>query len=223
MAAHEDEPNDLRKVEYGAARPPIIRNTGSTQSERYLAQLAERSFLNLWSYPGLFIDKKNGGNGDGKELCDLLVVCGDHVLIFSDKTIAWPTSPDNQLSWKRWYKRAIWKSAQQIRGAERWINAFPDRIYLDRLCTTPLPIKLPPPERRKIHGIVVALGAGDACKKNFGDGTGSLMIAPAIAGDAHWNAERVVPFAVGDIDPSGSFIHVLDDGSLDIVLRELVD
>ena len=43
--------------------------------------------LNLWSYPNLFFRP-------GKELCDLLVVCGDEILVFSDKTIAWPTVDD---------------------------------------------------------------------------------------------------------------------------------
>ncbi|MGN8118618.1 hypothetical protein [Labrys sp. 22185] len=221
MANTSERTNDPSKITHEPARPAVVRNVGSTESEKYLAHLGERSFLNLWSYPSPFIDKKADGKGDGKELCDLLVVCGDHVLIFSDKTIAWPDGNDEQLSWKRWYKRAIAKSADQIRGAERWINTYPNRIFLDRLCTQPLPVKIPPPSQRKVHGIVVALGAGEACKAFFDEGIGSLMIAPSIKGDAHWKTDSVLPFAIGDIDPTGSFIHVLDDASLDITLREL--
>lgn len=221
MANRDERANDPREVMYAPPRPAVVRNAGTTESEKYLAQLAEKSFLNLWSYPSPFIDKKADGKGDGKELCDLLVVCGDHVLIFSDKTIAWPGNEDHQLSWKRWYKRAIAKSADQIRGAERWIDTFPDRIFLDRLCTQPLPIPMPPPERRKFHGIVVALGAGKACVEYFGEGIGSLMISPLIQGDEHWKADVVSPFTIGDVDPAGGFIHVLDDASLDIALREL--
>ncbi len=67
---------------------------GKTPSERYLARLARKTFLNLWSYPNVYIDKKQNGRGVGKELCDLLVVCGDHVLIFSDKHISWPETDD---------------------------------------------------------------------------------------------------------------------------------
>jgi hypothetical protein len=160
--------SDPRKVEYPPARPAVLRSLGTTLSERYLAKLADCSFLNLWSYPNTFIDKKIGGKGDGKELCDLLVVCGDHILIFSIKAIVWPGGANEQIAWKRWYKRAIAKSVDQIRGAERWIAQFPDRIFLDRQCTQRLPLPIPPPERRKIHGIVVALGAGDACKEFFG-------------------------------------------------------
>lgn len=199
---------------------PILRGEGTTPSERYLAQLAERSFLNLWCYPNVFV-KKSPGKGDGVELCDLLVVCGDHVLIFSDKSYTWPKHPDVKVCWKRWARRAIAKSARQIRGAERMIEEFPDRIFIDAACTIPLPIALPPPARRKVHGIAVALGAGEACQTYFEGGSGSLALDPDIRGVAHWDGDNVSPFIVGDVDPDGSFIHVLDDATLDIVLREL--
>lgn len=201
--------------------PTIQRASGVTTSEQYLAKIADKSFLNLWSYPNLFIDKKPDAKGDGKELCDLLVVCGDHVLIFSDKTIAWPATEDEGLAWKRWYKRAILKSFKQIRGAERWITDFPERIFLDQQCTQPFPLLFPPPERRKVHGIVVALGSSEACKEYFNEGIGSFYIAPNIKGEAHFEGERVLPFMVGDVDPNGSFVHVLDDATFDIVMREL--
>lgn len=212
-------PEEPTKIEPGPARLPIVRSEGSTPSERYLAKLADKSFLNLWSYPNTYIDKRVRGKGDGKELCDLLVVCGDHILIFSDKTIEWPDG-DEELAWKRWYKRAIAKSVDQIRGAERWISKFPERIFIDRECRQPLPIKLPPQERRKIHGVVVALGAGNACKRFFGEGIGSLFVVPHIKGEDHWKGESVLPFVVGDVDPTGAFVHVLDEATLDIVLGE---
>jgi len=77
--------------------PAIERGTGTTPSERFLAEIADKTFLNLWSYPNLFIDKRENGVGVGKELCDLLVVFGDDVLIFSDKTIEWPSAADLDL------------------------------------------------------------------------------------------------------------------------------
>ena len=154
----------------------VVRSEGSTPSERYLAKLCDKNFLKLWSYPNVFIDKRKCGKGDCKELCDLLVVCGDYVLIFSDKTIGWLDGEDVLLSWKRWFNRAIHHSVRQIRKAERWIEQMPEKIYLDKGCTQPFLFKLPPPERRKVHGIVVAIGAGEACKAFFGEGIGSLMI-----------------------------------------------
>ncbi len=70
---------------------PIRRGKGVTQSERYLARLADSTFLELWSYPNTFIDKRSAPTADGKELADLLAVCGDDVIIFSDKSVAWPS------------------------------------------------------------------------------------------------------------------------------------
>ena len=67
-------------------RAPVPKAQGVTQSERYLARLAEKSFLNLWSYPAPFRDQQQSGCGDGKELCDLLVVCGRYIVIFSDQS-----------------------------------------------------------------------------------------------------------------------------------------
>ena len=201
--------------------PPIVRGTGVTASEKYLAKLADRSFLNLWSYPNTFIDKRTGGTGDGKELCDLLVVCGDHVLIFSDKTVAWPSGSDQQLAWKRWYRRAVQKSVDQIRGAERWITQFPERIFLDRQCSQRLPVRLPPAASRKVHRIAVALGASEACTRHFGEGSGSLLIMSSVTGEGHWNSASAAPFIIGDVEPIGGFVHVLDDVTLDIVMAEL--
>lgn len=212
-------------------RPPIIKAEGSTRSERYLAKLADKSFLNLWSYPSPYRDQKQGGTGDkqkqskagdGKELCDLLVVCGEHVIIFSEKTIDWP-SGDILTAWRRWARRAIRDSAKQTRGAERWIAEFPDRIFLDRDCSVPFPIDLPSKEVRQVHRVVVANGSAKACQVYAPGSSGSLIIRPSVVGDSHWtdrNSE-VKPFSVGDIDPDGSFIHVFNEAALDIVMAEL--
>lgn len=203
---------------------PIVRSKGGTPSEKYLAELAERSFLDLWCYPNAFIDKGVKNGGDGKELCDLLVVCGDDVVIFSDKSIGWPNGDDVDLAWSRWYRRAVEKSVAQIRGAERWVRDFPDRVFLDRKCKERLPLEFPPLPRRRVHGVAIALGAQEACGKYFGGGSdGALMIMPEIVGAGHTdkNLAGRVPFAFGDVDPDGPFVHVFDETALNIVLREM--
>ena len=57
-------------------------------------------------------------------------------------------------------------------------------------------------------------------KRHFGDGIGSLRVRPEILGDQHASAEGP-PFAVGDLDPLGSYVHVMDDITLSVVLGEL--
>jgi hypothetical protein len=126
----------------------ISRGAGKTPTERHLAKLADKSFLNLWSYPNVFNDKRSVPNAQGQELCDLLVVCDPYVLVFSDKHVDWLGDESLSLSWKRWYKRAISHSVRQIRGAQRWIASFPERIFIDPDCNERLPVDIPPDDRR---------------------------------------------------------------------------
>jgi hypothetical protein len=202
---------------------PINKSPGTTTSEKYLAQLAEHTFLDLWSYPNLYRDVVVNGRRTGKELCDLLVVCGDNVIIFSDKYIEWPNKDDVNVSWIRWYKKAVEKSIKQIRGAERWIKENSDRIFLDQECTQPLPIALPSSDKIRMHSVAVALGASEACSKFFNGDPGSFMIVPAIKNDAHikTSSEKFLPFCIGDVDTTDSFIHVMNEVSLDVVMREM--
>lgn len=150
------------------------------------------------------------------------MVFEDDVLIFSDKQCKFPRTGNLKVDWGRWYKMAVRDSAKQIRGAERWIRSFPDRLFLDRKCTQPLPIRLPPMERATFHRIIVAHDASLRCREEHG-GSGSLMIMPDIVGAAHYTdgESEVLPFAVGQVDPSKGFVHVLDDTSLKILMHEL--
>jgi hypothetical protein len=195
----------------------VLPSEGITEAERYLAKLCKRSFLSMWSYPRVFRDQgRIGCKGDGKELCDLLVVFEDHVLIFSDKDYRFQDAADLKVAWPRWFKKAVQKSAEQVWGAERWIKNFPGKLFLDAQCTIPFPINLPGPSKAIIHRIVVAHDASRACRQVFG-GSGSMMISNHLAGDAHLDK----PFTIGQIDPSRGYVHVFDDTTLDIVMSTL--
>src|SRR5205823_1459355 len=101
-------------------------------------------FLSLWSYPGVFRDQgKTSADGDGKEICDLLVVFGRDILIFSDKHCEFKDSGRLAVDWQRWFRKAIERSGDQAWGAERWLREHPTRVFLDRKCTQPLPVPLP--------------------------------------------------------------------------------
>ncbi|WP_267422824.1 hypothetical protein [Methylobacterium sp. GC_Met_2] len=201
----------------------IPRGLGFTQSETRLISLAERTFLDLWSYGNTYIDKKQHESGSGKEFCDLLVVCGDDIIIFSDKLIQWPVAIDINLAWSRWYKRAIGNSVKQINGAIRWIEKFPDRIFLDAACTIKLPIKLPPASRRRIHGVVISNGSNEACRKHFDDVSGTFIVNAFAKGDDHTNtnSRHYMPFSVGDANPDGAFVHVFDTLGFETICKEL--
>ena len=200
-------------------RHPIHRAKGITPSERYLNSLCERTFLSLWSYPGVFRDQKLNEKGDGKELCDMLVVFDEHVLIFSDKHCEYPSTGDRLVDWKRWYKRAIDKSANQAWGAERWLKNHFDRVYIDRGCKEKFPLDIPQHDSAKFHLLVIAHGSEDRCKAELG-GSGSLMFN-SILGKTGAEGLSSVPFMVGDLDASKTFVHILTKTTLDVLLQTL--
>jgi hypothetical protein len=195
-------------------RTRIERADGTTLTEKYLARLCEKNFLSLWSYPGIYRDQGKKGIGDGKEICDLVVVFDNHVVIFSDKHCRLADSENLQLDWQRWFKKAIWKSAEQAWGAERWIREYPNRIFINRKCTQRLPIPLRPADRVKFHLVVVAHGISERIRKIFG-GSGSLFVDSSLKG----LAGHSMPFFCGDLAPANRFVHVLDDDSLHTVMH----
>ena len=156
------------------------------------------------------------GKGDGKEVCDLLVVFENNVIIFSDKDCEFRGTGDLETEWYRWYKKAILESAKQVFGAERWIKRFPNRLFLDRQCRVPFPIALPNPDRTTFHRVVVAHNGARRCREALG-GSGSLMMDTSVVGNVHsrW------PFTIGQIDPAKGYVHVFDDTTLDLVMNTL--
>lgn len=192
---------------------------GITESERALTRLAKKAFLSLWSYSNVFTDEgRTNGKGDGKELCDLMVVFGNDVLLFSDKECEYHEQTDVKVAWPRWYKRAIEKSAKQLSGAEKFVKEFPNRVFIDRQCQTPLPVPLPDPSVGRYFLIAVTRGAHAAARVFFGGGSsGSLMLDSSIVGKQHYNR----PFHIGFPPENGSFVHVLDEMTVTLLLEEL--
>ena len=83
-----------------AGRPAFAYNSGS------LSQLHHHGRYQAWAR--IHGGRTKSGRARGQnprqslDLCDVLLVCGDDVLIFSDKNIAWPKGDDFALSWSRW-------------------------------------------------------------------------------------------------------------------------
>jgi len=196
-----------------------MSESGNTPSERYLAKLCRRSFLSLWSFANPYTDEgRRSGKGAGQELCDLLVVFGNNVITFSDKFVRYDLSQPIEVAWSRWYRHAIAKSAQQLAGAEHWLRRYPGRVYVDRHCSTPLPVVIPRDSDIRIHRVAVAGGAYQPCQDFFGGNSlGSLMINSDIQGDQHKGS----PFCVGNVAPEKGFVHVFDEFSLAAVFNEI--
>lgn len=170
-----------------------------------MARLCERSFLELWTYPNLF-------KQPGKELVDLMVVFRDDVLLFSDKSCAYPDTGDADLDWRRWFSRAIGKSAHQVRQAERWLRTQPGSIYLESKAQERLPIALPQLSQMRVHRICVATGAAARCRRETGQ--------PMLGLDMTITDDEA-PLRIGMVTEAGGFLHVFDADALALVLTEL--
>lgn len=189
------------------------------ESEKLLENLCAKSFLSLWSHPNPYNDKGLPQRGEGKELCDLLVIFGHDILIFSDKSCVFPSTSDESLDWKRWHKKSISESYQQILGAERWLRKFPHRVFRDPKCTDSLHVYLPQEGELRFHRIAVALGAEERCREYFGGGSGSLPIHGGYPHETNDQDRHI--FSIGRDGTTEKFLHVFDEIALNFVLREL--
>ncbi|MDP9502755.1 SEC-C domain-containing protein [Pseudomonas protegens] len=178
--------------------------------------MAENTFLSLWSYPSLFRDV-----GGGKELIDLTIYFDNNLILFSDKGhVKYKESNPTDLAWKRWYRDAVKESAKQLYAAEKFVRNMPKEIYTNNRREDEFPFDISKGNLR-IHLIAVTRGIGKAAKEYFDSyckgSAGTLSYAYRLS-------EKEIletPFFVGDIDPSKTFVHVLDESGIELLLNEL--
>ncbi len=149
-------------------------------SEQFVHQLCENSFLSLWCYPN------PRGKKTGKELCDLLIVSDPDVIVISVKEVIFKETDKVDVAHRRWGKKSITESVNQIYGAEKWIKKTPQIVTKEGDCALPFP----PSERMNIYRIAVAFGGLGKVSIEYGD------------------------FGRG-------FVHVFDEDSLKILMKEL--
>lgn len=185
----------------------INKSLGVTPTEQLLAEFGERSFLKLWTYPNPYKD-------DGKELCDLIAVFGDTVFIFFDRNAGLnPASAKTpKVAWERWKRRAIDAQISTAHGAERYVRSG-RQLFLDAARKKPFP--LPVRGVGKVHKLIVAHGAAEACKAASPENiAGSLGIA-------YTDTPPNEPWPFFLFLPRTSPVHVLDSHNLPIILGEL--
>lgn len=177
----------------------IQRDTSFTESERLINDLGAKSFLKFWTWPNLFRDQEGG-----KEICDLIVVFGNDILLISDKEIEFKSEKGELVGWKRWYRDAITKSFKQTKGAERWIRSYADRLFVDKKCTTKFPINIDL-SNAKFHHILVTHGLENILEEKLG--YGSLRFNNDI------NLGDTEPYKIGEIN-NEPFVHVFTEKTL---------
>lgn len=203
----------------------VNKSNGASESERYLVQKCQNTFLSLWSYPNPYtVDKK------AKELCDVLAVFGNHIFLFSDKYCKFDKEAKHEVAWNRWYKHAIDAGAKQLLGAERYIKQGKP-VYLDAKHSQQFPFPIPMGDDVIIHRIIVARGIREACIDYFKGGYGSLIVNTTFIGSQHLfttdregnsvKTDRNPIFTAGIIIDREHYCHVFDDYTLDCIMNEL--
>lgn len=124
---------------------------GSFQNhtEEFVFHLCRETFLSLWSYA-------NPKRDQGKELCDVLVVCEPDVVVISVKDAELNLDATPEVAVQRWLRSAVEKSVKQVYGADRWLQKHGDRV-IRHDGSEGLP--LPPLESRRTHRVSVSLGS----------------------------------------------------------------
>lgn len=197
----------------------IKKNEGVNLTEKRLISLAQNAFLGLWSYPNVYSNEGFSKNKTGKEVCDLLVVFENNVIIFSDKDIGFNSEIELSVAWKRWFRTSVKDSLKQLYGAEKFIREHNERLFIDASCETPFPVGFG--DETRFFLISVTNNITSAAQEFFDNvakgSSGTLINVP------HYNIEECMekPFHIGDFFPGKTFVHVLDEFSLKLILTEL--
>lgn len=159
-------------------------------TEEFVSGVCRQTFLSLWSYP-------NPQNAAGKELCDFLVVCDPDVIVVSVRDVRLNLEAMPDVAAKRWLKKAVRGSVQQLYGAVRGLESCGDRVIRH---DGTLGVQLPARPLRKIHRISVSLG--------------SKGLVPLPAGDfgkgfVHVLDERAFILIMENLDTIADFVDYL--------------
>lgn len=193
---------------------PIIKEQGITKRERYLAKLADETFFGLWSYPNIYTNEGITKNLIGKEFCDLFVIFGETIILFSDKDIKFNETKSTNIAWKRWFNKSIVKSCAQLYGAESWIKKSGNRLFLDKECKENFHLDFS--SISQIHLIAVTCNSNKPAQKYLG---GSSSLFQNYLYDHKDCLDH--NFTIGDLYPDKTFVHVLDEFTLDLLISEL--
>jgi hypothetical protein len=115
--------------------------------EEFVNEIAYSSFLDYWCYPS-----PEDEYGDKKEICDLLILFGDSLIIISVKNYEFKDF------YSRYFRQTIDKAVKQIYGAERKLFNTERDIYIKH---PKREIERFPKEKVvNIHRVIINLGEG---------------------------------------------------------------
>lgn len=101
-------------------------NNYMNDSERNITDIFSNSLLNYWVIPNPYKRDKN-------ELCDILIVFNNYIIIISDKSCN-ISKKENTNIYKKWvnFCDGLSKSKRQLKLAMEYIKSNPKEIYVDK-------------------------------------------------------------------------------------------
>ncbi|OPC55491.1 hypothetical protein BAY06_00995 [Elizabethkingia anophelis] len=158
-----------------------------TKSEEWAYSLCRKSFFSLFSFVNP-VGKKD------KELCDVIVICGNDIVLISVKEININLTGNYEVDYNRWNNRAIEDSLKQLNGAERFLK----RVSSFRLKDTKEEIELP--DEKNFYKIALAIGA-----------KGKFPISESIRNNGYVNIMDEISFhsIISELDTITDFILYL--------------
>jgi hypothetical protein len=160
----------------------------SNPAEEFTYRLCRSSFLSLWSY------QNPKQQPLGKELCDVLVVCGRDVVIFSVKDITLKNTNRPDVDADRWLRKAVAASAAQIYGAESTVRTSVNVTRNDDSAGVSIPAN------PRVHRVAVAFGSQNRVPLPYGDfGKGFIHVLD----------EKSLHVLLGELDTITDFVTYL--------------
>ncbi|WP_437780710.1 NERD domain-containing protein [Sorangium sp. So ce1097] len=162
-----------------------------TPSEQLVFDLCSKSFLSLWTYA-------NPQRPNGKELCDVLLVFGDRIVLFSVKESVLKKSADPEVAARRWLRTAVDASIDQLLGAKRQLATMTHVIRADGSNG----IHLSPADSRRVHLVAVAAGGDRSVPFSGGERSADAYV--------HVVDEFNFRELLGELDTVSDFLHYLE-------------
>lgn len=169
--------------------PPPAETKFQNETERFVFELCRKTFLSLWSYA-------NPQRPNGKELCDVLILCEPDVVLISVREVELAEDAEDGVAQTRWFRKAVLESANQICVASQRLVRLTHVIRSDGSLGLPLPSV----EERRIHRVAVSLG---------GSGHVPLVSGDLGKGYVHVFDERSFSLAIQALDTITDFVAYL--------------
>lgn len=160
-----------------------------TKSEEWAYNICRKSFFSLFSFVNP-VGKKD------KELCDVIVICGNDLILISVKEININQTNNYDVDYSRWNKRAIEDSLKQLNGAERFLK----NATSFKLKDSNEEIELP--KEKNLYKVALAIG-----------GRGKFPIPESISNNGYVNIMDEVSFhsIISELDTVKDFILYLKE------------